>query len=52
MVHPLEMGWRHLLFENWPVDPVSAPADTVACYSPGLDVLAGPSTRAPPEAEA
>ena len=21
MVVPLEMGWRHLLFENWPVDP-------------------------------
>ena len=21
MVFPLEMGWRHLLFENWPVDP-------------------------------
>lgn len=21
MVLPLEMGWRHLLFENWPVDP-------------------------------
>lgn len=21
MVAPLEMGWRHLLFENWPVDP-------------------------------
>ncbi|WP_435067678.1 YqjF family protein [Haloplanus sp. C73] len=21
MVCPLEMGWRHLLFENWPVDP-------------------------------
>jgi len=21
MVVPLEMGWRHLLFQNWPVDP-------------------------------
>jgi len=21
MVVPLEMGWRHLLFENWPVEP-------------------------------
>ena len=21
MVLPLEMGWRHLLFQNWPVDP-------------------------------
>ncbi|MDR9380502.1 MAG: DUF2071 domain-containing protein [Natronomonas sp.] len=21
MVLPLEMGWRHLLFENWPIDP-------------------------------
>lgn len=21
MVWPLAMGWRHLLFENWPVDP-------------------------------
>ncbi|WP_424004862.1 YqjF family protein (plasmid) [Haloarcula salina] len=21
MVLPLSMGWRHLLFENWPVDP-------------------------------
>lgn len=21
MVVPLELGWRHLLFENWPVDP-------------------------------
>ncbi len=21
MVVPLEMGWRHLLFESWPVDP-------------------------------
>jgi len=21
MVLPLEMGWRHLLFENWPVEP-------------------------------
>ncbi|WP_281193937.1 YqjF family protein [Halorubrum sp. F4] len=21
MVLPLEMGWRHLLFESWPVDP-------------------------------
>ena len=21
MVFPLEMGWRHRLFENWPVDP-------------------------------
>jgi len=21
MVVPLEMGWRHLLFENWPIDP-------------------------------
>ena len=21
MVVPLRMGWRHLLFENWPVDP-------------------------------
>jgi len=21
MVLALEMGWRHLLFENWPVDP-------------------------------
>ncbi|WP_226041250.1 DUF2071 domain-containing protein [Natrinema sp. DC36] len=21
MAIPLEMGWRHLLFENWPVDP-------------------------------
>ena len=21
MVLPLAMGWRHLLFENWPVDP-------------------------------
>ncbi|PSP85160.1 hypothetical protein BRC96_03570 [Halobacteriales archaeon QS_6_64_34] len=21
MVLPLEMDWRHLLFENWPVDP-------------------------------
>jgi hypothetical protein len=21
MVVPLEMGWRHLLFENYPVDP-------------------------------
>ncbi|WP_324758155.1 YqjF family protein [Haloarcula sp. GH36] len=22
MVVSLEMGWRHLLFENWPIDPV------------------------------
>ena len=21
MVVPLEMGWRHLLFENWPIEP-------------------------------
>ncbi len=29
MVVPLEMEWRHLLFENWPVDP-----DTVAAHLP------------------
>jgi len=29
MVVPLEMEWRHLLFENWPVD-----ADTVAAHLP------------------
>lgn len=34
MVVPLEMEWRHLLFENWPVDP-----DTVAASLPaGLAV--------------
>jgi uncharacterized protein YqjF (DUF2071 family) len=26
MVVPLEMGWRDLLFENWPVDPESMDA--------------------------
>jgi hypothetical protein len=30
MVVPLEMGWRHLLFENWPVDP-----DVMAAHLPG-----------------
>jgi uncharacterized protein YqjF (DUF2071 family) len=29
MVVPLEMEWRHLLFENWPVDP-----ETVAAHLP------------------
>jgi len=29
MVLPLEMGWRHLLFENWPVDP-----DVMAAHLP------------------
>jgi Uncharacterized conserved protein len=29
MVVPLEMEWRHLLFESWPVDP-----DTVAAHLP------------------
>ncbi|MFT4945766.1 MAG: hypothetical protein ACI9K3_001717 [Halovenus sp.] len=34
MVVPLEMEWRHLLFENWPVDP-----DTVQAHLPAsLDV--------------
>ncbi|MFO7926846.1 MAG: YqjF family protein [Halobacteriota archaeon] len=26
MVFPLAMGWRHLLFENWPIDPAIADA--------------------------
>lgn len=30
MVFPLEMGWRHLLFESWPVDP-----DAMAAHLPG-----------------
>lgn len=29
MVFPLEMGWRHLLFENWPVD-----ADVIDAHLP------------------
>ncbi|RQG94097.1 YqjF family protein [Natrarchaeobius chitinivorans] len=34
MVVPLRMGWRRLLFENWPVDP-----ETVAAHVPdGLSV--------------
>ena len=33
MVVPLAMGWRHLLFENWPVDP-----DVMDAHLPdGLD---------------
>jgi len=34
MVVPLEMGWRHLLFENWPVDPAVVDAH----LPPALDV--------------
>jgi uncharacterized protein YqjF (DUF2071 family) len=30
MVVPLEMGWRHLLFENWPIDP-----DVMDAHLPG-----------------
>ncbi|MFC5366209.1 YqjF family protein [Salinirubrum litoreum] len=33
MVVPLEMGWRHLLFENWPVDPVLMDAHLPASLS-------------------
>ncbi|WP_231554232.1 YqjF family protein [Halobellus rufus] len=31
---PLEMGWRHLLFENWPVDPDLLDAHLPAALEP------------------
>jgi len=31
---PLEMGWRHLLFENWPVDPELLDAHLPAALEP------------------
>jgi len=34
MVVPLEMGWRHLLFENWPVDPDRLDAHLPEPFSP------------------
>ena len=34
MVVPLEMGWRHLLFENWPVDPELMDAHLPASLTP------------------
>jgi uncharacterized protein YqjF (DUF2071 family) len=34
MVVPLEMGWRHLLFENWPVDPAVVDAHLPAELDP------------------
>lgn len=52
MFLPLEMGWRHLCFESWPVDPALMDShlletDPVYFYSPGIDVVAEPSRRAP-----
>ncbi|AXG08838.1 YqjF family protein [Haloplanus rubicundus] len=34
MVLPLAMGWRHLLFENWPVDPAVMDAHLPDALSP------------------
>jgi uncharacterized protein YqjF (DUF2071 family) len=34
MVRPLSMGWRHLLFENWPVEPSVVDAHLPAELSP------------------
>jgi len=34
MVLPLEMGWRHLLFENWPVDPTLMDSHLPAALTP------------------
>ncbi|WP_144905524.1 YqjF family protein [Halobellus captivus] len=34
MVIPLEMGWRQLLFENWPVDPELIAAHLPAALDP------------------
>ena len=36
MVLPLEMGWRHLLFESWPVDPATLDAHRPGTLSPDL----------------
>jgi uncharacterized protein YqjF (DUF2071 family) len=36
MVVPLEMGWRHLLFENWPVDPAVVDAHLPAELDPDV----------------
>ncbi|MFC6975460.1 YqjF family protein [Halomicroarcula sp. GCM10025709] len=36
MVLPLEMGWRHLLFENWPVDPDVMDAHLPAVLEPDV----------------
>jgi uncharacterized protein YqjF (DUF2071 family) len=36
MVVPLEMGWRHLLFENWPVDPAVVDAHLPAGLEPDV----------------
>ena len=36
MVVSLEMGWRHLLFENWPVDPELMDAHLPESLSPDL----------------
>ena len=32
----LEMGWRHLLFENWPVDPAVMDAHLPDAFAPDL----------------
>ncbi len=34
MVLPLAMGWRHLLFEHWPVDPAVMDAHLPAALTP------------------
>ncbi len=36
MVVPLAMGWRHLLFENWPVDPAVVDDHLPAWLDPDL----------------
>ncbi|MFC3958529.1 YqjF family protein [Halovivax cerinus] len=36
MVVPLEMGWRHLLFENWPIEPSVMDAHLPDSLSPDV----------------
>ncbi len=36
MVVPLEMGWRHLLFENWPIEPAIMEAHLPAGLEPDV----------------